>query len=82
MQCMKQYLQGKTAGNQKNYLETILVISNSQTDVLELAECWKGRDDLAGVQQRTHSHIQEAHTGVEKFRAGLKHSSILGEENF
>lgn len=51
MQCMKQYLQGETAGDQKNNLQTILVGSSSQSDVLELAECQKGRDDLAGVQQ-------------------------------
>lgn len=82
MKCIKQYLEGETAGDQKNHLQIILVRSNSQSDVLELAPCQKGRDDLAGVQQPTQSHIQEAYTGVEKFRVGLKHSSILGEERF
>lgn len=79
---MKQYLPGETAGDQKNNLQTILVGSSSQSDVLELAECQKGRDDLAGVQQPTQSHIQEAYTGVEKFRVRLEHSCILREERF
>lgn len=48
-------LQGETAGDQKIHLQTILVGSNSQSDVLELAECWKGRDDLAGIQQRNRA---------------------------
>lgn len=41
-----------------------------------------GRDALAEAQQQTHSLIKDAYTGVEKFRRGLKHFSILGAERF
>lgn len=75
-------MQGETAGDQKNNFQAILAGSNSWSDVLELAECWNGRDDLTEVQQPIQSHIQEEYEGVEKFRVGLKHSSILGEERF